>query len=248
MTALAMGGFPARHSADRNVFLILVGLVWIGVLTGFGTSSYQHLTEFGLDYPWIVHVHAVTFVSWLVLFTVQTALIRTDRASLHRKLGVYGAILAAAMMVIGPATALTVNVARFAKDGAPPVFLAVQFTDMLAFGTLTGAGLLLRHNAGAHKRLVLLGLFYLSDAGFARFINPFVAQPIGEGFWGDMTALYFGSTFLMILLGVYDLVTRRRLHIAYVIGMIWVFTLEVAARSLVYNETWAQISLRLIGQ
>ena len=49
MTALAMGGFPARHSADRNVFLILVGLVWIGVLTGFGTSSYQHLTEFGLD-------------------------------------------------------------------------------------------------------------------------------------------------------------------------------------------------------
>jgi hypothetical protein len=187
-------------------------------------------------------------VSWLVLFTVQTALIRTDRASLHRKLGIYGAILAAAMMVIGPATALTINVARFAKDATPPLFLAVQFTDMLAFGTLTGAGLLLRHNAGAHKRLVLLGLFYLSDAGFARFINPFVAAPIGEGFWGDMAALYFGSTFLMILLGIYDLVTRRRLHMAYIIGMIWVFTLEITARSLLYSDTWGEISLRLIGQ
>ncbi|HOY76394.1 MAG TPA: hypothetical protein PLN33_01230 [Hyphomonadaceae bacterium] len=248
MTALTMGGFPARHSYDRNVFLVLVGLVWIGILTGFGTSSYRHLTEFGLDYPWIVHVHAVTFVSWLLLFTVQTVLIRTDRVSLHRRLGIYGIILAAAMMVIGPATALTIHAMRFATDGATPEFLAVQLTDMLAFGTLTGAGLLLRRNASAHKRLVLLGLFYLSDAGFSRFINPFVAQPLGEGFWGDMAALYFGSTFLMILLGVYDLVTRRRLHIAYVIGMIWAFTLEVTARSLVYNETWSEIALRLIGQ
>ena len=248
MTALTMGGFPARHSYDRNIFLVLVGLVWVGILTGFGTSSYMHIAEFGLDYPWIVHVHAVTFVSWLVLFTVQTALVRADRASLHRKLGVYAVILAAAMMVIGPATALMVHMARFAKDGATPEFLAVQFTDMIGFGTLTAAGLLLRHDAHAHKRLMLLGLFYLSDAGFARFINPFVAQPIGEGFWGDMAALYFGSTLLMILLGIYDLVTRRRLHIAYVIGMIWVFALEITARSLVYNETWSAISLRLIGQ
>lgn len=248
MTALAMGGFSARHSADRNVFLILVGLVWVGVLTGFGTSSYRHLTEFGLDYPWIVHVHAVTFVGWLTLFTVQTALIRAGNPSLHRRLGVTGVILAAAMMVIGPATALTVDATRFATNGQTPEFLAVQLTDMLGFGTLTAAGLLLRHDAHAHKRLVLLGLFYLSDAGFARFINPFVAQPIGEGFWGDMAALYFGSTLLMICLGVYDLITRRRLHRAYVIGMIWVFVLEITARSLLYNDTWKEISLRLIGQ
>lgn len=248
MTALAMGGFSARHRADRNVFLILIGLVWVGVLTGFGTSSYRHLTEFGLDYPWIVHVHAVTFVSWLVLVTVQAALIRTGRADLHRRLGVAGVFVAAAMMAIGPATALTVDAARFAKDGVTPEFLAVQLTDMIGFGTLTGAGLLLRHDAHAHKHLVLLGLFYLSDAGFARFINPFVAQPIGEGFWGEMTALYFGSTLLMICLGVYDLVTRRRLHMAYVIGMIWVFALELSAWSLLYNDTWKEISLRLIGQ
>jgi hypothetical protein len=49
--------------------------VWVGVLSGFGTDSFKHLREYGLDYPLIVHLHAVAFVGWLVLFTVQVALI-----------------------------------------------------------------------------------------------------------------------------------------------------------------------------
>src|ERR1700754_3722407 len=93
MTAMAMGRFPARRGADRNAFLVFVGLVWIGVLSGFGTDSVSHVLAHGLDYPLIVHLHAVTFVSWLMLFTAQVALIRHGRADIHRKLGVAGAAL-----------------------------------------------------------------------------------------------------------------------------------------------------------
>jgi hypothetical protein len=242
------GGFPARRDADRNAFLIFVGLVWVGVLTGFGTDSFNHISQHGLDYPWIVHIHAVAFVGWLVIFTVQAAFIRAGNVAQHRRLGLAAIALGAFMIVIGPATALYRDAQVFHATGQPPVFLAAQFTDILAFATLTGAGLLLRRNAAAHKRLMLMGLIYISDAGFARFLNVFAAEPMGEGFWADMTALYLGSNILLLGLGAYDLVTRRRLHPAYVIGMVWVVALELTAWSLLYSDQWKTISLHLIGQ
>lgn len=61
---------------------------------------------------------------------------------------------------------MVVDAARFATTGRTPEFLAVQFSDILAFAGLTTAGLLLRGNSAAHKRLMLLGLIYISDAGF----------------------------------------------------------------------------------
>jgi len=108
---------------------------------------------------------------------------------------------------------------RFAATGHAPVFLAVQFADILAFAGLTAAGLLMREVPSAHKRLMLLGLIYISDAGFARYLNDFMASPFGHGFWGEAAGLYLGSDLLMIGLGVYDLATRRRLHPAYICGV-----------------------------
>jgi hypothetical protein len=162
----------------------------------------------------IVHFHAVAFVGWLALFTVQVTLIRTGRPQIHHRLGIAGAALAAVMVVLGSATALIVDAKRFAATGHTPEFLAVQFTDIIAFAGLTAAGLLLRAVSSAHKRLMLLGLIYISDAGFARYLNDVMAPPLGHGIWGEIAGLYLGSDLLMLGLGVYDLATRGRLHAA----------------------------------
>ena len=189
MTTTTMGRFPVRPDADRNAFLILVAGVWIAVLSGFGTDSFDHVSKHGLDYPLIVHFHAVAFVGWLVLFTTQVGLIRAGRRDIHRRLGVAGAVLAAVMVVLGPATALTVDALAFSAKGDTPEFLAVQLTDIIAFATLTGAGLMLRNTPAAHKRLMLLGLIYISDAGFARFLNGAVAAQLGHGCWAHPASL-----------------------------------------------------------
>ncbi len=222
-------------------------LVWVGVLTGFGTDSFNHLRKYGLDYPLIVHFHAVAFVGWLVLFTVQVALIRNARADIHRRLGVAGAVLAATMVVLGPATALVVDAARFTAKGVTPEFLAVQFTDILAFAGLTTAGLLMRGTSSAHKRLMLLGLIYISDAGFARFLNHALAAPLGQSPLGEAVRLYLGSDLLMLGLGVYDLAARVRLHPAYIAGAVWMIALQITALALLGNPTWKALSLHLIG-
>lgn len=247
MSSIAATGSPARSHRDRDAFLIFTGLVWVGVLSGFGTDSYDHVKKFGLDYPLIVHFHAVAFVGWLVLFTAQVLLIRTARASLHRKLGIAGAVLAFAMIFLGPATALIFDTRAYEISGKTPEFLAVQFTDILAFATLTGAGLMLRRNSPSHKRLMLLGLMYISDAGFARLLNPIIAAPLGQTFLGGMASLYLGSDLLMLALGAYDFATRRKLYPAYVVGISWSLVLQLTAYALLPNPNWKAISMHLIG-
>jgi hypothetical protein len=247
MTAVAMQGFAPRPAADRNAFLVLVGLVWVGVISGFGTDSFDHVSKHGLDYPLIVHVHALAMVSWLVLFTTQVALIQIGRPDLHRRLGMAALGLAALMIVLGPAAALTTDAARYAATGKTPEFLAVQLLDIVAFTTLTGAGVLLRGSPAAHKRLMMLGLIYISNAGFARFLNGFAAEPLGDGFWGGMVGTFLGGDLLALGLGAYDLVTRGRLHPAYVVGVSWMLALELTARTLLHNPAWKALTLRLIG-
>ncbi len=247
MAAITFGRFPARPGADRNAFLAFTALVWVGIVSGFGFDSFDHVSKHGLDFPLIVHPHALAFVGYVVLFTTQVALIRNGRADIHRRLGVAGAVMAAVMVVLGPLTAVVVDAAKFAASGETPEFLAVQFTDILAFAGLTGAGLLLRKIPSAHKRLMLLGLIYISDAGFARLLNGFAAAPLAHGVLHSMARLYLGSDLLMLGLGAYDLATRGRLHPVYVAGVLWAIGLQFTALTLLTNPTWKALSLHLIG-
>lgn len=94
---------------------------------------------------------------------------------------------------------------------------------------------------------MLLGLIYISDAGFARLLNGVIADALGEGAWGQFAGLYLGSDLLMLGLGVYDWATRGRLHPAYLAGVIWALALQSTALILLGNPTWKAISLHLIG-
>ena len=105
----------------------------------------------------------------------------------------------------------------------------------------------MRGISSAHKRLMLLGLIYISDAGFARFLNGAATAALGHGAWGTRAGLYFGSDLLMLGLGVYDLATRARLHPAYIAGVVWTLALQTTALVLLDNPTWKALSLHLIG-
>ncbi len=63
--------FARTHSWDRNFFLLMVGLVWLGIGMGFGPEIVHRLHTHARPYPIIVHLHAVAFVGWLCLLTAQ---------------------------------------------------------------------------------------------------------------------------------------------------------------------------------
>jgi len=239
--------FQPYHAADRNFVLLYLLCIWTGICMGFGPQIVKHVAEHAPPYPLIVHFHAAAFVGWLLLLSTQVLLIRAGKVHIHRNLGVAGAVLAAVMVVIGPATALTVQRLHFGNPGSEPAFLSVQFTDILAFAGLATAGLLLRKRAAAHKRLILLATLYISDAGFARWLGHSVSQWLGEGFWPTTATLYGANDLLIVGMGVYDMATRHRLHPAYAIGVVWVFANQLTGVSLLLSPAWKPWALRLIG-
>ena len=224
--------FAPWHRWDRNAFAGLTAFAWLGILVGFGQDIANHLAKHRPSFPLIVHVHAIAFVTWLTLFTVQVFLIRTGRIRLHRKLG-YGMIaLALFMLFIGPATAFHVDKAGLNAPGSDPTFVFIQLADMIGFLCLAGAGIALRNTASAHKRLMMLSLLFISDAGFARFVFPLFGKLVGTDVLGNFLVTYGGNDIGMLALGAYDLVTRRRLHPAYVAGMAVVLLLQFGANAM----------------
>jgi hypothetical protein len=243
---LPPGRFAPYHPGDRSFFLIYVALIWLGIFSGFVPQVVKHLKTNAPAYPPIIHVHAVAFVGWLTLLTVQVLLIRSGRLSLHRRLGIAGAILAVLMIVIGPATAVLVDRLRLALPHPDPGFLVVQVVDILAFAGLVVPALIWRKDPSVHKRLILLATLHISDAGFARWQGDLMEAWFGNGFWGNATQLYFGSDLLVIGVGLYDWMTRKRLHPAYIAGVAWIAAMQVTALSVYTAPGWAPIALRLL--
>ncbi len=118
---------------------------------------------------------------------------------------------------------------------------------MIAFTLLTGAGLLLRGTQSTHKRLTMLGLIYISGAGFSRFLSPIIATPFGPGLAADVFIVYGLPDLLILALGAYDLATRRRLHPAYIAGVAVVLACQATAVTGYLSPAWKAMSLHIIG-
>lgn len=186
-------------------------------------------------------------MGWLVLFTVQVLLVRWRKLTVHRQLGLAMAGVAVVMLLLGPATALHKQHLSMNQPNADPAFLSIQLTDMLAFGGLVAAGLARRKDAATHRRLMLLGTLYITDAGFARWLGDALATLGGDGMTGLWAAAYAHTTVLMLSLGAYDLVTRHRLHPAWIGGMIWVAANQAIALLLYQAPWWTDVAKRVIA-
>jgi hypothetical protein len=246
-------GFPKDQVWDRWFYPLFVGLIWLGVGLGFGPELAQHMKGGEAPYPLVVHLHAAAFVAWVVLLMAQSLLIRTGRWQIHRRLGIAAIGLAGVMLVLGPAVAITIQRAELASDHPSPIFgnpgfLAVQLGGIIAFAVLVTAGFLLRRKPSAHRRLMLLATLAITDAGFARWTAPWVHQMLGGGFWADFAGNYATNDVLILALGTYDLITRRRLHPAWVAGASYIFVSQLTATLLLENAAWNAFALHSIIQ
>ena len=235
----------SRGTYDRVFYSGMAVAMAIAVFIGFARTYYLSAffgtttTIGGGPFSTVVRLHAALFTSWVLLFVVQTALVAGSRVAVHRRLGIAVATLGAAMIVAGTATALQLAFRGGAPPGLDPrAFLAVPLGDMVVFATLLAAALWLRRNKEAHKRLMLLAYTSILAAAVARFPGVLPLGPL----W------FFGLTFLPILaIGVtYDLITRRRIHPAYLWGgafLILSVPLRLAVSS---THAWLSFASQLV--
>lgn len=205
----ALPNLRVMHRQPARNFHFGIGLaIAIVVAVGFGPTLGARLIHPPSPRPFILFLHVTLFVAWVLIFVVQTLLVRSRRVAWHRRLGVSGMVIGAAMPVVGMATALTMT--RLAGNGVQgEASLAVSFFDMLAFAGTFWAAVFLRHRPDYHRRLMLMASCGLTVAAFARF--PIWLMP--DNAW------YLGVDVLILAAVVNDLVTERRVHPVYIFGL-----------------------------
>ncbi len=212
-----------RLRPDRWFFVSFSYLAALVVAYGFSHTVGRNLLRASIARPPILWVHAFVFFGWVVLFIVQTTLVRTRHVRWHRTLGVAGMLMGATMPVIGVVTSLRMS--RFDLDhgifdeAESAAFLSIPFNDMIFFTFALAAAFWWRRRPEVHRRMMVLATCLLTAAAFARF--PFIT----------ITALrwYAGVDTLLALAVAWDIWDRGRLHRAYAISLPLVVSGQVAA-------------------
>jgi uncharacterized membrane protein YozB (DUF420 family) len=239
--------FSQHHVWDRWFFPITIVAIWIVILLGFVPAILHHLHSGESAYPLIIHIHAVAFVGWLALLSAQVTLIRNRRYDVHRRIGACGGVLALAMIILGPWASIVSERMHFGTPLGDPPFLSVEFIEMVVFPIQVGAAIWLRRDAAAHKRMMLLATLFLTTAGFGRWLAGPLYSILGDGFIPFLVEFFTGTILLVLMLGTYDVVTRRRLHPAYVAGAVLGIASEVLASWLYVSPAWKAVALKIVG-
>ena len=210
---------PARVAGtyDRLFYGGMAIALAATTLTGFAATYYLRFfdggpraTFSGGPFRALIHLHGALFSGWVALFIVQTALVASRRVAVHRRLGILGATLGGAMIVVGTLTAI----ALAKRGGAPPgidplAFLAIPFFDMVVFAAFLTAALVWRRDKETHKRLMLLAYASIIAAPIARLPGVLPLGPLA----------FYGFAFLVVVAGVvYDYASRGHVHKVYIWG------------------------------
>jgi hypothetical protein len=206
---------------------------------GFARTYFLRGYFFTTPLPLLLRIHGFAFTSWLAIFAVQSALVAGRRVDLHRSLGIAGAALAAAVFVIGVTTAIVSARHNVAAGGdATLSFLAIPLGDMITFVALVATALYYRRKPEIHKRLMLLATVSILGAAFARWPLAIVAA-------GHVR--FFGATDSLAAAGpLYDLLSRRRVHPAYICGGLFLVASQVVRVYVSGTHAWLAVARALV--
>lgn len=199
-------------------------------------------------------LHAIVSVSWLLLFLAQTTLAATSRVTTHRRVGIVGAALSVAVVVLGVLVVmaqakrgfdLSGDIARLplpaGVDGLSATVALLFFP--VQFGILVGAALWYRHRPLTHKRLMLFAaLAGITPTPVAHLIGHWVGpQPWADALF-PLTAFFFVS-----LIAAYDRVTEGRVPpMTLWLGILVVVMERVVTLVVQRTEAWQSFARSLV--
>ncbi len=153
------GQQPNRRVMPRDRFLLVASVVMtLIVFAGFLPSFYLRFQFRTEQLPAYLIVHGLIMTAWQLLFLAQTILVAAQRTDLHRRLGMAGAGLAVAVILVGVYATLN-QPARLAEAGIVLPFPVEDLVIGNLFGFVFFAGLVAtaiakRRDTPTHKRLM----------------------------------------------------------------------------------------------
>lgn len=211
---------PRRSEVGHGFYL-----AWSALMAGVFVAGFSQTVpgDFATPrFPPLLILHGLVFTGWVLLTVAQPLLVSTGQVRRHRQLGLVGAALAAAMVVMGVAATLysvaSHNVPSFFPKG---IFLVMNLLGISVFGALVAAAVRLRRQPDWHKRLMLCATASILGPGLGRFL------PMSD--FGVLAPLVLFAVNDAILLAgpVADLLARQKAHPAYGWGVAAVILSQV---------------------
>ena len=143
------------HHVDRWFYISMALLLLLLTVAAFGPSLLDPSRRtVPLPLTPLVTAHAIVSAAWLLLFLTQATLVVTGCTAVHRRVGIFGAVLTVVFVVLGVFTViaqarrgfdLSGDISRLPpRPGAPPdpaaAVVGLLFL-FLTFAILIGAGL-----------------------------------------------------------------------------------------------------------
>lgn len=204
----------------------------ISVFIGFA-HTYYLAGMFSAPLPsTIIHIHGAVFSTWMLIVIAQTSLVSAGRVDLHRRLGIFSMIYAAAMVVLGllAATDSLVRANSRVPGRDPRVFYIVPTTEVLVFGILMGFAFYYRRVPTTHKRLIYVANTALLLAAIARW-------PIAFTYRNNPVAALLSNVFLVALVG-YDYWSTRKVYRATIYASLFLMFVQQARAPFSRTEMW----------
>jgi hypothetical protein len=231
-----------RYGARRSFFVWAAAAIAAIVFIGFARTYYLKAVFDTPVLTWLVHLHGFLLTLWFGLFFLQSYLIASHQEGLHRRLGIFGSILATLIVIVGVTTLLHLVKAPQSDPDGHIFLLELLGADLfifLLFAGFVGAAILMRRKGDVHKRLMLLGSLTLLWPPMSRIPIDFISQNF-------LVSLVL-TDLCVIACVVIDSVRNRRIH--PVLG--WGAVLNIASLHLVNlgvgTDTWLRIAARLVS-
>ncbi|MEC3910383.1 hypothetical protein U5A82_07785 [Sphingobium sp. CR2-8] len=217
-----------RFFAITAIIMALINIGAFSFFAAIGVSSFHA--------PISVHVHAILFMGWVLLFVSQVSLAATGSLPLHRKLGWLAVGWALAMVIVGTLT--TVWSAQ--KAAVPFFFLPAQFLLMnplsiILFAALLIGGVAKRRDREWHPRLIICGMAAIMGPSFGRLL------PAPLFMYSMLTAVFIGMIVFPIAGIVRDKLRYGHVHPAWWLGLGSLISLQIATETVCRSAIAAKI-------
>jgi hypothetical protein len=213
----------AQRTPPSRLFYVAMSLLMLA----FVTYGFSHTVGEGLIHRQrpnrflaLLYIHGTVFYAWMVIFVVQSLLVRGRNLRLHRLLGWVGAADALLVFVMG-------LWATFAEP-APFALERIGLVSMAGFGIPVALAIYWRKRPAYHRRLVFVGTAILTNAAFARFPGTYLPSHF----------FYLGTDLIIAIGMAHDLYIERRVHVVYRYAM----PLLLAAEIGVLIPAWRYLS------
>ena len=201
-----------------SVFLLAVAIV------GFAPTLLLR-SVLGLEsMPLHVYWHGALMTLWFALLTMQAALVRSGRVSLHRRIGIGSAALAACMIFVN-----VITLVRFIDRSEFPEFdsliVRANLTTLIAFLLCYFSGVSCFGRPDAHRRFMIFASISVVGPAFDRIARfPILVETLESAFSGLGMPYFFAFAAVCVLVLctvviILDILERKRIHWATLLSI-----------------------------